>query len=246
MADRGIRQAVDSVRAQGPAPPLHPSSSQPHPSSSNTPQSSSNRGPSSMPSTSGRSMHPSAASLPQHPSRVGGPASQRSSSAAPRHMVQGMPAWMQKAKQAGGQKPHDNQHMRAKRLCLTRQVVRLILLFVACVVTGPHLVCSLARTFAQQHADCDSRDKPVLLAKLTCTASTPQTQWHLQLMHSVQCQLRLHSAADLLLMCLHTVLVAVMLPSTLQFTLMPVMGQALPCCSSAERFLRVSPTSGKA
>lgn len=108
MADRGMRKAVDSVRGQGSTPAAHRPAPQATPSSSNSrPAGSANRGPSSMPSTSGRPMHPPAApphrlpaphNPPKH-STLARPA-QRPASDALRHTVQGMPAWMQKAKQA--------------------------------------------------------------------------------------------------------------------------------------------------
>ena len=118
MADRGMRKAVEAVRGQGsaPLPPQHPASHT-QPSSSNSRLGSiANRGPSSMPSTSGRPTHPSAPppGRPMHPS---GPPpgrmpashhpnrqstlSRPTASDAVRHAAPGMPAWMQKAKQAG-------------------------------------------------------------------------------------------------------------------------------------------------
>ena len=116
MADRGIRQAVDSVRSQAPSPPPHRVASQARPSSSNHPSGSShqlpgpsNRGPGTMPSTSGRPVQASAApcSRPLPPSNLRqgslGYAAQRPASDAQRYSAQAMPAWMQKAKQAGVQ-----------------------------------------------------------------------------------------------------------------------------------------------
>ena len=116
MADRGIRQAVDSVRSHAPSPPPHRLASQANPSSSSQPSgsshqlpSSSNRGPSTMPSTFGRPVQafaaPSSRPLPPSNPRQGtlGHAAQRPAADAQRYPAQAMPAWMQKAKQAGVQ-----------------------------------------------------------------------------------------------------------------------------------------------
>ncbi|KAL3155244.1 Protein SPT2, variant 2 [Trebouxia sp. C0010 RCD-2024] len=114
MADRGMRKAVDSVRGQGggPTPAAHRPAPQAAPTSSHSrPAGTANRGPSSMPSTSGRSMHPSAplsratpspAPLLHNPSKQSALArpDQQAASDALRHPAQSMPAWMQKAKQA--------------------------------------------------------------------------------------------------------------------------------------------------
>lgn len=117
MADRGMRKAVEAVRGQASAPlPQHSASHTQPSSSSSRLGSTANRGPSSMPSTSGRPTHSSAPhpGRPMHPSgpppgRM--PASHHpnrqstlarpTASDAGRHAAQGMPTWMQKAKQAG-------------------------------------------------------------------------------------------------------------------------------------------------
>ena len=97
MADRGIRQAVDSVCAQAPARPHHQPPLHAAPTSSSRQRhampSTSERRASAMPSTAGRPLHlPS--SSPSRPF----------SSTAHCHQADGatqMPAWAQKAKQAG-------------------------------------------------------------------------------------------------------------------------------------------------
>lgn len=96
MADRGIRQAVDSVCAQAPARPHHQPPLHAAPTSSSRqrhamPSTSERRAP-AMPSTAGRPLHLPSAS----PSRP-------FSSTAHCHQADGatqMPAWAQKAKQA--------------------------------------------------------------------------------------------------------------------------------------------------
>ncbi|KAL3151444.1 Protein SPT2 [Trebouxia sp. C0009 RCD-2024] len=110
MADRGMRKAVDSVRGQGLTPAAARPSPQAAPTSSHSrPAGTANRGPSSMPSTSGRPMPPSAPPSrappsrvpPQHnPSKQSAHARPAAAADALRHPAQGMPAWMQKAKQA--------------------------------------------------------------------------------------------------------------------------------------------------
>lgn len=112
-----MRKAVEAVRGQGTTPlPQHPASHAQSSSSNSRLGSSANRGPSSMPSTSGRPLHASGppTGRPMHPS--GGPPGRMAASHHPhrpttlarptasdasRHPAQGMPAWMQKAKQAG-------------------------------------------------------------------------------------------------------------------------------------------------
>ena len=102
MADRGMRKAVEAVRGQASAPFPQQPASHAQTSSFNS------RGPSSMPSTSGRPMHPSgpppdrmpASHHPNRQSTFARP-SQQPASDASRQTAQGVPAWMQKAKQAG-------------------------------------------------------------------------------------------------------------------------------------------------
>jgi len=97
MADRGIRQAVDSVRSQ--APPSISSQRQ----QSNATAGPSGRSSHAMPSTSGRPPQPlsshTSSALPASTHRLNG-----SGLTAHRHMTDSsshMPAWAQKAKQAG-------------------------------------------------------------------------------------------------------------------------------------------------